>query len=321
MSYDTTKLLDSIKRGVTVPANQARFTDEDILALADEEIESTILPVLLAIRQEFLVKYEDVPLVAEQSDYKIPYRAVGRKLRDLKLIGDDETFIRQLPYIAPEDSHIVFPVTSGQPTGFTVRGENIVLLPTPSSADANLRMYYELAPSKLTIATSYSVTSQQYEINSSPITAINTTTGEVTVSTALTGYSNGDDLDFIDGNTAHQVKGEGVTSVSAASTVYTFAAADLPSNLAVGDILAFPAQTPVVQLPDELIQSLVQATICRLLEAQGDFDALDRSVARLEKKLNAAAQLLTPRVEGILPVVINRQGLLSQRPRIYRLRQ
>jgi len=262
-----------------------------------------ILPMLIGIRQDFLVKQKDLTVTDGVAKYKIPYRSVGRKLRDLKLASSDGSIIRMLPFVDQKDRQRFQTNNSGDPRAFTVEGEYIVLLPTPASTGNLLQMFYELAPSQL-VATDAAGT----------ITAIDTVTGIVTIATAVTGFATGAVMDFIDGKTGNTVIGEDITNTNVTTTAITFAPADLPSTLAVGDYLALSDQTPVVQLPDELIQSLVAAVLCRIMEAQGDIELLERAVARLEKRMAAAAKLLTTRVESIQKVVINRNGLLPQRP-------
>lgn len=303
MAYTTDRLLDSIRRGITMPSNQVRFDDDDLLALADEETEAVILPMLLGIRQDFLVKQKDVPLVAEQARYKIPYRAVGRKLRDLKLANSDGVVIRNIPLIDQKDRNTYTPEVSGDPRAYTIEGEYVVMLPTPAEANQSLQMFYELAPSRL-VATDQAGT----------ITNIDTGTGIVTISAEVSDFVTGDTMDFVDGKTGNSVLAEDVVNTNVATTAITFDTDDLPDSLAVGDYVTQSDESPVVQLPEELIQSLVQAVICRIMESQGDIEMLERGVARLEKKLKAAAALLTPRVESSQKVIVNRNGLLTQRP-------
>lgn len=310
MAITTTLLLDAIKRGVTIPSNQVRFTDADLLKFADEETESLILPILMSLRQEFLVKTKNQACTANVQKYKIPYRAVGRTLRDLKLArSSDTTFIKTLAYVSPEDASVYTTTMSGEPFGFTVEGDNVKLLPTPLSSDLIIVFYYSLKPSYLVATTS-----------AGTITAINTSTGVVTIGTAVSAFTTGATMDFVDGKSGCTVKAEDVVNTNVSSTSITFTASDLPSDLAVGDYVTLTNQTPVIQLPDEFHQSLVQAVICRILEALGDVEMLAISGEKLNKKLEVAQQLLTPRVESELPVVIDRFGLLRQRPWVSRFR-
>lgn len=295
MAITTTLILDAVKRGVTMPANQVRFTDADLLKFADEETESLLLPILTSIRQEFLVKKKLQTCVASTAEYKIPYRAVGRTLRDLNLARtSDESIIRPLDYITPEDAAMRYPSTqTGEPLGFTVQGDSVVLIPAPASTQYSLLFSYLLKPSYLVPVASAGV-----------ITGVDTVTGVVTIGSAISAFTSGATMDLVDGKSGCSVLAEDVVNTNVASTLITFDPDDLPTGLAAGDYVTLSNQTPVMQLPDELHQSLVQAVICRVLEALGDTDMLAAAQAKLDKKIEAAEKLLTPRVEGKIPVIL-----------------
>ena len=71
MAVDTTYFLDAVKRAVTIPSSQIRFSNTDILRFADEETEAVIVPAITSARLEFFVKYVDQALIANQAEYKI----------------------------------------------------------------------------------------------------------------------------------------------------------------------------------------------------------------------------------------------------------
>lgn len=302
MTMTSEEFLTSVKRSVTVPSNQVRFSDSSILALGDEETEATILPMLLSIRQDYLVKKRYTAVVANQAEYKIPARAVGRTLRDIKLVDTNYRFFRSLAYIPLDRAASYSLDQTGDPTAFTVRGEYVVLLPTPQSSNAYyLEEYYELAPSKLVESSAAGV-----------INSIDTNTGIITIVTAVSGFTTGASMDIIDSRTGNSVLAEGIANTNVASTSITFDPDDIPSTVQVGDYLALANQTPVVQLPQELTQSLTQAVVVRILEALGDYEGLRASTEKLRIRLDAAEKLLTPRVESKAPVVVNNNGLLRR---------
>lgn len=311
MSISTTEFLARIKRGVSIPAIQYRFTDTDLLLLGDEEMESRLLPEIMSIRQAYYVKFADQLIVTAKSNYKIPYRAVGRTIVDLEIVDSTGTYVRKIPQISISDKRAFVPLAGGDPRAFTIEGDNIVLLPTPTASTTvfYLRIYYALKPSKLVPTT-----------DCATITAINTTTGDLTISAANSTFATADVMDLIDGKTSNMNKAEDITNTNYIATTVTFAAADLPDDLAVGDIITQSDESCYVQAPQEFIQSLVQAVICRTLEAQGDFEGLQAAQAELERRLMAGKSLMANRVEQETPVVINRRGLLTQRPYYVRTR-
>lgn len=309
MAVTTTEFLDAVKRGCTFPTSQPRFSDANLLKFADEEMQATILPMITSIRQEFFVKSKNVPTVSGQAQYKIPYRAIGRTLRDIKLLDSSLSVVRSLPQVNEEEAHVYTNAVSGDPRVFYVQGDKVVILPTPQSSAHYLQMIYELAPSSLVTTTS-----------AGTIATFNLTTGDVTIDTAVDVLTSGLIMDIIDSKSGNTVKAEDITNGSVSGTSFSFTASDLPSDLAVGDYIALSNQTPVINLPTEAHQCLVQATICRILEAQGDVENLGYAQKSLDKKMKAAMMLLSPRVEGRTPVVTTRRGLLTQRPFAYQFK-
>lgn len=302
MAVDTTYFLDAVKRAVTMPSSQVRFSDTDILRFADEETETVIVPAITSARLEFFVKYVDTLLVANTAEYKIPYRAIGRTLRFVELRDPNNTLVKDLSYVMPEDVGRITSPVGGDPWAFTMRGDYLILLPTPTAANYNLRMYYELAPADLIPTSSAGV-----------IQSINTGTGEITLNAAISAFATGQAMDIIDFKSGNTNKAEDIVSTNVASNVITFAASDIPSNVAAGDYLCISQQTPVLQLPNEFHQSLVMSTVCRILEALSDYEGLAAAQARRDQMVANALQVINPRVESHVPVVINRRGLLNQR--------
>ena len=288
---NTTELLASIKRGCSVPANQNRFTDADILAIADEEIQTKLLPVLLSLRQEYLVTKEQLTLTPSQAGYAIPVRSIGRTLRSLAIISGSTT--SYLNYIDPSD--IAGSQSNGIPTSFYFEGDKFILYPTPASASV-LEIKYEMRPSDLTDVA-----------NCGLITAINTAGNYITISSTPSSIIVGAVVDFIS-DYAILSKDATVTNVSGTNIYFT----SLPTGLAVNNYIALAKFSPLVQLPREMHQVLSQAVECRLLEALGDFEGLGASAQKLTEKTNAMLSLLAPRQKGSQQKIVQFNGLLNR---------
>lgn len=293
---NTTELLASIKRGVSEPASQTRLTDTDILALADEETLTRLLPMLTSTRSEFLVRKDTQTVTAGTDAYRIPYRAVGRTIRDLKyVVGGTK---RSLPMLALEDEHLHAPEgQSGEPVGFYFMGDSIILTPVPSAA-ASMEFWYELSPSALTETT-----------NAGVVTSYTATT--VTVASLPSAIVVGAQVDLIAAKPGNNILSFDLSVTNVASTTLTVSA--VPSTLAVGDYVALAGYSPVVQLPKEMHQVLAQAVQCRMLEALGDFENLQVADKKLQDKIRAMNQLLMPRMEGASQVIMNPHGFLRGR--------
>ena len=81
--YTSDKLIEAVKRKILFPVSQNTFTEEDILAFANEEMFISQVPAVMQYHEEYFVYRVQVPLVTNISRYPIPDRAIGMKLRDL----------------------------------------------------------------------------------------------------------------------------------------------------------------------------------------------------------------------------------------------
>lgn len=281
------ELLVSVKRAAAVPASQIRLSDTDILALADEEIQTKLLPMLTELRNEYLVKVEDHSLVAGQTVYPIPYRAIGRTLRSVVIEKPGQT-PDTLPYIQPEDAY------SASQVGFFLRADKVVL--TSAQTGGTLRLYYEVRPSRL-VTTSSCAQIASFSTTSAVVASVPST------------LTTGSLVDVLEARSGHTLLGQDVTLSNVAGTTLTLA---VPDGVAVGDYIAPAEQSPVIMLPPEMHQVLAQAVCVRVLEAIGDFEALASHQARLNEKIVAVRSLLTPRVRGAAHVVINQNSFFNR---------
>jgi len=81
--YTSDKLIEAVKRKIIFPTSQATFTEEDILAFANEEMFISQVPAVMQYHEEYFVYRVQTPLLSNVSRYTIPDRAIGMKLRDL----------------------------------------------------------------------------------------------------------------------------------------------------------------------------------------------------------------------------------------------
>lgn len=77
------ELIASIQRKISFPISQNTFTNNDILAMANEEMFIAQVPSVLQYHSEYFVTFKVVPLITNQSNYEIPNRCIGMKIRDL----------------------------------------------------------------------------------------------------------------------------------------------------------------------------------------------------------------------------------------------
>ncbi len=298
MAKTADRLLDGIKRRIVLPSSQPLLDDEDMLEVADDVIEQIIVPVLLSVRQDYLVCEPYEQTTSDGVDaYDIPYRSIGRGLRDLK-IEDSGGSVADMTLIAQGDAHLW--QSSGTPSGFYFRGDKVVVVPPPGATALTLLMTYNLAPSRLVLVDQAAVVT-------------GTTPTTVSVSSIPAVITTGTVVDFIQAKSGSSILGMDKTVGNAAGTTLTFTSGDIPSALAVGDYVSVYQTTPVIPIPNEAYSLLETATAKRILNMIGDFEgskALAEEESDAEKRLKT---LLEPRIQGEATKIINRTGLLKGR--------
>lgn len=294
MAKTVDRLLSGIKRRAIVPSSQPLLDDDDILEMSDDVVEEEIVPLIMSVRQDFFVAIESTDIVADQSAYDIPYRAIGRTLRDLKLY--DGTNYRDMTLVALEDEHTF---SSGQtPHSFYFRGDKVVIVPEPASALTDgLQFWYNLAPSR-------------HVVVADAATVVSSTTTTVTVDAVPDTITTGTDVDFIVGKSGNSIRAMDKAVTNATATVLTFASGDIPTDLVAGDYVSVAQTTPVVQLPNEVANLLETLTAKRILNALGDFEGAAALDKEADKATKAVKVMLEPRIVGENTVIINRRGLL-----------
>lgn len=293
-------LLRSVKRAITVPASQPLLQDPDFYELMDEIISSRVVPLLESLDEEYFITESTVALVDNQQDYDIPYRAIGRGLRDL-LIEDSSGNRRSIPKISIEDAQQVS--VYGDILGFHFMGDRVRLLPRFTTAPSStIKMLWRLPPSKLQAA------SAAAKVASISTGATETTYTCTTVPSTITSST---PCDIGRAKSGSPILAMDKTPTSVSGTQIVFAVADVPSGVAVGDYISLAGCSPVIQnVPNEMLALLRSYASYRVLVAIGDFDAgkvVAEDISIEEKNIKS---LLQPRIEGEPTIIINRQGLV-----------
>lgn len=294
MAKTADRLLTGVKRRITLPSNEVLIDDSDILQLADDVIKIELVPLLLSLRQDYFVYRSSVTTVANQSVYDIPYRAIGRTLRDLKL-RDTGGVVRDLSLLALEDEHL-FPV-GVTPHSFYFRGDKIVLVPTPTGGGFTLDIWWDMPPSELVTLSDVGVVT-------------NVAATSVTVTNAPDTLVPGAVVDFVQARSGNCILYYDKTITGVAGDTISFASGDIPEELIAGDYVCLAQKSPVIMLPDECYPYLETLTAKRVLMSIGDFEgqsALEKGEAQ---ELKMIKLMLEPRIVGESTKIINRRSLL-----------
>lgn len=316
--YTASDLIESAKVRCLVPVDEITFKEEDFLRFANEEIQNTILPYVLRLKEEFYVVREYVPTVPTQTSYPIPYRAVGNKIRQLFFTNrpDRKGVISPLTRIQPEDINYAAYHQGSDISKFYVENDSIVFPSVEGSMQPGyVEMSYYLRPNKLVAARRVGI-----------ISDIDRTNGIITISNSIfpSNIVAGSQVDLLQAKPMYKnYKWDiDVVAVNTTTKQITVAASDIPDQLVVGDLIATAGETIVPQVPTELMSMLSQSIAMRILEAQGDIDNYKAAAEKLKQMGEALVSLIDSRTEGNPQKFNNNnKGVLQQSLASYRRRR
>lgn len=279
-----------------IPTSQSTFTEERLLALANSEIRSRMLPLITKVREGYYSYDMDYTLNAT-GIYSIPTRAVGGKFQTIALMNGETRKDLTRFYEQQLTSYVDSPVS----LGFFIKRSKIHLLPKVPSGYDTLRVGYILRPPSL-VSTS----------SAAQITAIDTATKTITVGgTMPSAFGTNILFDLVQAEPHFDTLGFSLVVTNVSATQITFDA-DLPSDLAVGDWVSRSGETPVVQIPVELQPLLAQYVANTCLKGQTDLSAYKAGMEDAAEMRKEVLALINPRVETAGKIISNRTGMLRR---------
>lgn len=286
--YTTTGLIASIRRRGFIPQGSGT-SDANLLEYATDELRSYITSFLKSIREELIVSALDVAVTS--GVVPAPVRAVGAALRTIQWLDPSNNRIN-LPRIEPENVP-AYAGLSGNPVGFYFQGNDIILLPAPTSG--TLRLTYQQRPGQLVSTTACALVA-------------NVSTNTLTVAAMPTAFLDSELYDIVSGQPNFVLEGMdlSVDTVDPVGLTITFTNA-LPTGIHPGDYVCIAGETCIAQVPLEVHDLLAQQTAMKIAQATGSsrLAAIKAGTDELEKQMRL---VLSPRADGSARYVINRSG-------------
>ena len=297
--YTTTALIAAIKRRGSFPNSQSLFSNQDLIDIANDELWDTVVPWLMANREEYLVSYKDITLAANEKTIDIPQNAMGMKLRDVVVVtnpGMSQETTYALARTSPDE------IASGNLNGsilpflsscFYIQNNQVIIWPAPSS-ETIFRLSFFRRPNQLIATTSCG-----------QVTSVDTNTNEVVLDNVPVSWTAGDTFDIISNTPAF----DAVLEVDEAVVVSnpTVQLTDV-TGVSVGDWVCLTGESPIAQVPLELHHLLAQAAVVKCLESQKDAEGMQLAQAKLNEMFMRFAAIVSPRVDGRLKCVNSNIG-------------
>ncbi len=306
-SYVVDNLVDSLKRRAAIPISQQTFTEDDIVDYLQDEMESTIVPMLMDYREEFFVDYVDMPMPqAGAAIFDIPTQAIGQRLRDIVLVetvdATGEENLTNMVQLSLEkiSSNSRRGTTLSGVNGFYIISNQVHLYPSHGwSSRDTLRLYYFNRPSDLTL-----------KKNAGKITAINTINNTITVDNVP--------VTWVDGYPISTMKGsQPFTTIDANDNIVTIAGYTITLNdvseLEINDWVCEVGEAVIPQIPMEGMNLLLQAAKIVLLESIDDQQNLKIAEAKFKQLEKNFIKAVTNRVDGQPKKITSNNSIFSGR--------
>jgi len=305
------KLVSDVKRRAMIPQSDRTFTESDFLDILNEEFSIGLLPKILELHEEYYVVPEILTPISGTNPprYTIPYRAIGNKLRDVRVRHNTNSFT-ELTRISPDNIDIY---TDSSTNAFYVENDEIVVL---ANLQGSLEVTYFFKPNELVdVKRGAKITgiNNTVDTNNVPIT-------EIEISAIPSHFTSGIKYDIVRGKSPNKVLSYDMDSVSINTTVktVTFLTANVPSNIVLGDYLMEAEETIFPQLPVELLPVLTQMSAIACLDAIGDVEASNKANMKLVKMEKNLTVLIDNRVEGAPKKIVNKNSRLGYNRKRYR---
>lgn len=284
--FDNAELLTDIRERGSIPSEDVRFTDAKLLAAASLELRDAIAPLLVETQTERGVYLSDMAVTAGVAEYRLPSRALGARFKSVGWLQTGNTTYTRLRHLSADAYYLQSTTEQGNPVGFFVRDNTLVLVPTPNTV-GTLRVPYYLRPATLTAVSAAGV-----------VTAVGAST--LTVGSVPGGFTSGASYDVVRGSPGFETLVNRVTATIAGSTL-TFASplpTAAPTAPAVGDYVCLSGTAPVAQCPVEVRGLLAVRAARRAMKTGDDGQAAALLDADVEELTALARDLLAPRADA-----------------------
>ncbi len=277
MAYLSDDLITAIQRDSFLPTSQGVFTSPQLLAIADEQVLDTMVPLLLGLDSGWYREYTDTTLVADQAGYTFPRYAMFGKFFRVSLVDSSGNY-SELTRVDPSMLGSMQLATSSKPAFFYVTNSQIVLAPAPDAGAVStysLRQWYYRRPGRLVLSTAAAV-----------VLSVVTATGVVTYTAAPpAAFTSATSHDVYIGTAPFYRRQSGIVASALAGSTQTFPITTLPL---AGDYVCSIDETVYPAIPLELVSHLKDLVIASLARSQMDREQYEIVKGRIVERARVA---------------------------------
>jgi hypothetical protein len=298
MIYTADELIAAIKRNAGIPSSQRRFDDTDFLRFLNEELELTIVTDMIKLRQDYFIETESRSIVALQSEYPFPDRAISWKIDSIGYL-DTASKYKKLNKIQRSQKGMYQSLqASSIPGGFYVEGTNIVLCPPVGTTPiGTLELDFVRLQNELVKVSSCGIISVVEDLGTDYRLTLNSvpTTGAV---------------DVIGGLNPFNIIARAMTTTIASPQI-TVTKTGFERAPVAGDYVAETGKTPIPNIPEDIHPLLAQAATIRCLIAMNDMKGLQTAQIGYANMKQALASRADERVDTAPTKIVTTSHILN----------
>lgn len=295
--YNTEVLIENIERRCATPTSQLTYKESDWCALATDELQDEVVPLIMTTRDEYFVDYIDV-----NSDSSgvipIPGVAIGAKLRTVAYVQQSNPLLLinlpllNLDVVAGVGANFINGLTF---TGFYLQDNDICLYPNTSVPPGTpIRIYYYRRALSLAPPAEYG-----------QIVSIDEMSSTVQLTNVPTDWIVGDTLNAVSSLPNFKVVVPEVQIVTLSSPSIVLSSV---VGLSVGDYISMEGYSAIPQIPVEAHGYLAQLTAAKGLEGLGDREGMQAALQKAESLKTKLLVMTSSRVDGSPKKVIAPNG-------------
>jgi hypothetical protein len=277
MDFTSTGLIAQIKRRALIPTSQNLFSDSDLIAMLNEELQNRVIPYILAVREDYFLTYNEYTQNGSTTEIDIPKNAIGNKINQVNIYtaSSDDSFFASVPRLTVSQINDYY-------GGYYIQGSKIKIFPQAITS-GQLRIYYYRRPSEI-VATS----------RTAIISTVNTNTSIVCSTNLPANITTGSNIDIV----SNEQPWDTITERTAGTVLNATLDLTDTTDIETGYYVASRGESPFAQIPQDTIPLLIQAVVVRMMEYMGDTNGLQAALLTYAQMESDNRNLITPRVDA-----------------------
>jgi hypothetical protein len=293
--YDTEVLIENIKLACAVPTSQLTYTNADFAKIAEKQLATKVVPLIMSAREEYFVESYDTQSPAD-GRIEIPSTAVGAKLRSVCYLQQEN------PLILINLPRIDLDVVAGSGfwsvntlAGFYVEGNEICLYPNTSvPTNTNMRLYFYRRRLTLAPPEAYG-----------RVVAIDSMTNSIQLDFVPYDWAAGTQVNSVSSLPNFKITNPLMTVSNVSSPTIIV---DDVTDLSVGDYISEYGYSAIPQVPVEAHNYLAQLSAVQALKGLGDREGAADAEVEAGLLKESLLVMISQRVDGSVKKVMHPNG-------------